>query len=195
LTSQTVTVRGQEAVLLSNEDGAAFLSIPYGTDEAIRIDGGPAEDTIRYAEELVEKPFAARTPFTFDLVPEGATLSWMGQSSMMLEGPPVPGAAINAVEVSLLRGASGMPIDCPLSVAALPEEEQPNDSGQCPLPRTTVQVGEHGGELVGDHMVLVYLEDGLALSVETAGDLALSGADLLRLAAGIHVTPDSLPRS
>jgi hypothetical protein len=41
--------------------------------------------------------------------------------------------------------------------------------------------------------VVVYLEGGLALSVETLGDLELNGEDLLFFAAGISVTSDALP--
>jgi hypothetical protein len=41
--------------------------------------------------------------------------------------------------------------------------------------------------------VVVYLEGGLALSVETLGDLELNGEDLLFFAAGISVTADALP--
>jgi hypothetical protein len=42
-------------------------------------------------------------------------------------------------------------------------------------------------------MVVVYLQDGLALKVETAGSLALAGEDLLQFAAGIQVTPNAYP--
>jgi hypothetical protein len=194
LTRQAATVRGKDAVLLSNQT-AAYLSWQHSDEQWVLVSGGPAQDVIRYAEELVEQPFPARTPFAFDLLPDGAQLEWTSAHAMMFEpSTRAPGAVIEAVEVTLLRGVPGMDLDCPLSLEDLPAEEQPDDPGECPLPRQPVQVGGHDAELVGDHMVVVYLQDGLALKVETAGSLALAGEDLLRFAAGIQVTPDAYPR-
>jgi hypothetical protein len=194
LTRQAATVRGKDAVLLSNQT-TAYLSWQHSDEQWVLVSGGPAQDVIRYAEELDELPFPARTPFAFEVLPDDAQLQWTSAHAMMFEPSTfAPGAVIDAVEVTLLRGVPGMDLDCPLSLEDLPAEELPDDSGECPLPRQPGQVGGPNAELVGDHMVVVYLQDGLALKVETAGSLALAGEGLLQFAAGIQVTPDAYPR-
>lgn len=204
IADEPVTVQGRDGVLSTatstgteDEDEpqppSTAVVVTWLHEPGLRVGvfGDNADDVLRYAEELTEEPFPAQTPFTFDLMPPGVELDSMQPSSMTFypEAPP-SGSEIHALKVELLRGGGpGMPLDCPLA----PEAQQATDSGQCPLPREPVQVGEHAAELIGDDMVVVYLEDGLALSVAAAGVLALSHDDLLRFAAGVHVTEYAAP--
>lgn len=188
LSEQAVTIRGRDAVLLSN-DRSGVASWQHGPAQWVVVQGGSADDVLRYAEELVEQPFAGRTPFTFDLLPAGAALNMTGPDSMAFEPLELTAGTGGAVEVALLRGNPGMPLNCPLSSEVSPEDVL--DSGECPLPREPVQVGEREAELVGSEMVVVYLDGGLALTVAAAGTLSLSQEDLIRFAAGVQLTPDA----
>jgi hypothetical protein len=197
---QAVTVHGRDAVLTTmtepgtaDEDepqsGSTLAAVTWLHEPGLRVAvfGQDGADVLRYAQELTEEPFPARFPFTFDLMPPGAELAWSQPGAMMF-GPAVhpPGNEINAVEVALLRGGPGMAIYCPLV-------NQDPSAETCELPRAPVQVGERDAELVGDDMVILYLDDGLALSVAAAGSLALSDDDLLRFAGGIQVTEYATP--
>jgi hypothetical protein len=188
LTRQEITVRGREAVLLSSDE-QAVVSWRHNSDQWVLLEGGSVDEVLRYADELVEEPFTARTPFTFELMPAGAELRLTTPKGMSFE-PLEFGPGYNVVDVSLLRGGPGTVTDCPDAPEAIEVE-----SDVCPLPREPVQVGEYAGELVGDYMVLVYLDNNVALSVVAGGTLSLSREDLLRFAAGIQVTPDALPGS
>jgi hypothetical protein len=188
LTRQEITVRGREAVLLSGDE-QGVVSWRHNSDQWVLLEGGSVDELLRYADELVEEPFTARTPFTFELMPAGAELRLTTPEGMSFE-PLEFGPGYNVVDVSLLRGGPGTVTDCPDAPEAIEVE-----SDVCPLPREPVQVGEYAGELVGDYMVLVYLDNNVALSVVAGGTLSLSREDLLRFAAGIQVTPDALPGS
>ena len=192
LTEQAVTVLGREARLLFN-DSFGVVGWRHAPDQWLAVWGGTAEEVLRFAEALVEQPFQGATPFTFDLAPEGAVLRYTNASQVNLnsEDPNASGGT----EVILLRGGPGMELNCAKSEAVYRDQGQPpyEPDGTCHLPRKPVQVGEHDGELVGDYLVLVYLDDGLALKVESVGAFALSDEDLLRFAAGIHVSPDAFP--
>jgi len=180
----TVSVRGQRALAVSNGQVAA-VGWRHRPGLWVMVHGTTVDAVVRYADALVENPFPTGTPFTFDLMPRWATLAWTAGDEMML-GAPDGG---DGIEVKLRRGGPGLTVAC--SIGTGPGSYR----SACPLPRTPVRAGAHQGEMVGDSMILVYLEDGLALQVTVAGSPSFSRDDLVRFAGGIRVTPHAYPTS
>jgi hypothetical protein len=191
-TKQSIVIQGVEAELLSS-DTTAFLEWQHSDDLWVLVSGGPAQDVIRFADELVERPFPANLPFVFDLLPEDAWLDSSSPSWMwVLAGPDGPAEGFSSSRhslfVQLLLRAPGTEL-CSGVGGSVDEA-----SGDCLLPREPVQVGGRDGELVGESMVVVYLDEQVALTVELSPWSSLGREDLLRLAAGIELTPYARPR-
>jgi hypothetical protein len=182
---QTVTVQGHEALVVADAQ-VAGVGWRHRPGQWIMVRGSTVDEVVRYANALVDDPFPARTPFTFALTPPWATaLAWTAADEMVLGSPHDS----RGIEVKLRRGGPGMPVACIIGTGPGAYRSA------CPLPRTAVRAGAHEGELVGDAMILVYLEDGLALHVTVSDRAALSRDDLARFAGGITVTPHSRPKS
>lgn len=196
LARQATTVQGREAVLLSNAD-QGIVAWRHEPGQWVLVEGRSADEVLRYAAGLAEEPFPAQTPFTFELLPDGAMLTQSRPGRMVFETTEfIPGSASNSVGVQLLSGPGepGTADHCPLSYED-DGQEALIGGAECPLARVPVQVGEHAGELVGDRTVNVFLPDGLVLQVSAGGALSLSRDDLLRFVEGIEITEFAVPTS
>lgn len=194
LTRQAANVQGRDATLLSNAD-QGVVSWQHAPDLWVTIFAQSADEALRYANGLAEEPFEAQTPFTFDLVPDGAELSYTATDTMSF-GPSDgrSGSSDDVVAVQLIRVPRDResPGYCPVFYE---DDDRTELTGTdvCPLSRTPVQLGEHAGELVGDRTVNVFLPDGLILQVSAGGALSLSRDDMLRFVEGIEVTEFAIP--
>lgn len=200
---RAVTVQGRDAVLMTAtsselEDAdepqppTTVVAVSWLHETGLRVAvAGPVPegDVLRYAEDLQREPYPTQLPFTFDAMPPGARLGSVGASSMMFR--PTGPSGDDFVSVRLLsRGTD--PADLCRQDRGYPDEPWPDG---CLLPPEQVQVGGYEAQRYGADMLVVNLPDGTLLRLAAAGSLALSPDDLVRFAAGVHVTEHAVPAS
>jgi hypothetical protein len=174
VTETPQTVRGHPATLRKVAVApAAQLSLywPEAPGQWVRVD---SDDTltdaqlVRLADALAAATVPVVTPFRFDLVPAGMVLDTSTRSEMAFRPP----------------GGTGL-VDCVLL-------------GPRTLTGPTVRAGGHDAVLhrTGAGVTLtVALEDrGETLVVQVPAQHPISDADLVRFAAGVHVTRDADPQ-
>jgi hypothetical protein len=172
---EPVTVRSRPATLLRNDnrtDKPVALIWQERPGEWVMVIGShpvDAEGVVRYANELKAEPMPVRPPFTFDLVPSASSLAILDQNMMDFVGV---GSTANYVTGRL--------------TVELSRAERHDGA-------TATMVNGRDAEIVDDNGLMtlyVHLDAGRMLAVRSGGVLAMSGATLLRFAAGIRVMPE-----
>jgi hypothetical protein len=175
---QRVTVLGRPAnlrtgSLMDDPRSQAVVLTWERTDGnwVVAVGSAPVDkdDLLRFADELKPEPMPVEPPFTFDLVPAGAELLSVGPSTMEF----LPIEDVLAPRPGYQSGSFTVTLSL---IGFAPDLDDP----------TTVN-----GHLAGlsENGISVFLDSTTVLTVTASGTLAVSREDLIRLAAGIHVTP------
>jgi hypothetical protein len=178
--AQPGQARGHTAVVRQwDADGGhhTLLTWPETPNQWIAVQGADTVTATQLgtvAQSLVPAAVRVKVPFTFDLVPATSTVDNLAPSAVTFCPPGVnPGAAwIGKVAVMLDGNARG-----------------PGNPADHP-----VKVGGRDGVITngpGARSLAVPRDDGTTLIVQDTTAHPMSDADLVRFAAGIHVTADA----
>jgi hypothetical protein len=170
---QPQRVRGHDATLGTWQAGDQIwlvLSWRESADEWVQIQavGMSANIVASYADALLPRPVPVAVPFTFDLVPQGWLLTSVTPGSMAFGPPtdPVTADYQHQLVVDLER-LDNPPAGSPVQVAGRP------------------------GRLSTSGQLWIDLGNQQALYIQQPPGLGT--ADLLRFAAGVHLTPVAKP--
>jgi hypothetical protein len=135
----------------------------------IRAGNLDAAALVAYADGLRPGSVPVAAPFTFDLLPEGLALDNVGPSGMVfrLPGAPVGGSWEGKLAVLLNAEGGEGAANWPLRVGGRPAQIHRQDQ---------------------ERSIMVSLKTGNVLVIQVPPALTISDEDLVRFAAGVHVT-------